>query len=195
MARRATKKAVSKPKAADVAAGLRKALVKRTKVELVDELLELARSDRAILRKLSARFEVEAEAGELVAATTRAISDATDFDEREMNSNFDYDFDSYETVKRNLTRLMGLGQIRTAMKLSLELMKQGSYQVEMSDEGLMTHVLEGCLDAVIRPLRSCDLPAKEIVTWCSAMLERDRVQFIARESLQALRKQFQASGE
>ena len=38
------------------------------------------------------------------------------------------------------------------MELSLELMKQGSYQVEMSDEGLMTEDIEDCLNVVLKAL-------------------------------------------
>ncbi len=95
-------------------------------------------------------------------------------------------------MKRNLGRLIGAGQLRLAMQLSLELMKQGSYQVEMSDEGMMTEDIEDCLSVVLEALKKCDLPAAEVIAWCSAMLENDRVGFIAREPLQSLRNQFQA---
>ena len=44
------------------------------------------------------------------------------------------------------------------MELSLELMKQGSCQVEMSDEGLMTYDIEECLQVVVAALKKCDLP-------------------------------------
>ena len=77
------------------------------------------------------------------------------------------------------------------MQLALELMKQGSYQVEMSDEGLMTEDIEDCLNVVLQALTKCDLPAAEVIAWCSAMLENDRVGFIAREPLQSLRTHFQ----
>ena len=70
-------------------------------------------------------------------------------------------------------------------------MKQGSYQVEMSDEGLMTDDIEDCLKVVLEAVRKCDLPAAEVIAWCSAMLENDRVGFIACEPLQALRNHFQ----
>ena len=66
-----------------------------------------------------------------------------------------------------------LGQL--AMELSLELMKQGSYQVEMSDEGLMTHDIEECIQVVVAAIKKGDLPAEEIVAWCKAMLKSDRV--------------------
>jgi hypothetical protein len=174
-------------------AALRQALTRRTKAELVDVLAELAEADRGILRQLTARFDVETTPQELVVATRCAIADATDFDERQINRNFDYDYDAYSEVKRNLGRLIGSGQLRPAMELALELMKQGSYQVEMSDEGLMTEDIEECLEVVLEAVRKCDLPAAEVISWCSAMFENDRVDFIAREPLQALRNHFQRS--
>ena len=79
------------------------------------------------------------------------------------------------------------------MRLALELMKRGSCQVEMSDEGLMTQDIEDCLDVVLKALEKCDLPATEVIAWCSAMLDDDRVGFIARESLQSLRSRAQAA--
>ena len=173
------------------AAALRQALARRKKAELVDVLVELAEADRGVLRQLTARFAVATAPDELIAATRRAIADATDFDEREINRNFDYDYEAYSEVKRNLGRLIGSSQLQQAMALALELMKQGSYQVEMSDEGLMTEDIEDCLNVVLEALRKCDLPAAEVIAWCSAMLESDRVGFIAREPLQSLRNHFQ----
>jgi hypothetical protein len=180
-------------KTADVAKRLRKVLAKRRKHELIDVLVELARDDRTVLRQLDARFELEAPPEELVAATRQAIADATDFDERDINHNFSYDYAAYEAAKRHLSRLVGLGQLRLAMELSLELMDQGSYQVEMSDEGLMTDDIEECLKVVIQGLRSCELPVSEVLAWSRDMLEKDRVGFICEEQLKALRHDLEAS--
>jgi uncharacterized Zn finger protein len=173
------------------AAALRQALARRNKTELVNVLVELAEADRGILRQLTTRFDVATTPDELVTATRLAIADATDFDERQINRNFDYDYEAYGEVKRNLGRLIDSGQLRLAMELSLELMKQGSYQVEMSDEGLMTEDIEECLNVVLKALEKSDLPAAEVIGWCSAMLEKDRVGFIAREPLESLRKRYQ----
>jgi hypothetical protein len=180
-------------KTADVAKRLRKALAKRRKDELIDVLVELARDDRTVLRRLDARFELEAPPQELVAATRRAIADATDFDQRDINRNFSYDYAAYEAVKGNLSRLVGLGQLRLAMELSLELMDQGSYQVEISDEGLITDDIEECLQVVLQALRRGDLPASELIAWCRDMLEKDRVGCICDEELKALRHDLEAS--
>jgi hypothetical protein len=91
MAKRRLKKAAKAANVSDASQRLRGALAKRTKDELVDALVEFAREDRKLLRRLGARFELEASPRELVAATRLAIADATDFDERDINRNFDYD--------------------------------------------------------------------------------------------------------
>jgi hypothetical protein len=174
-------------------APLRRALLRQKKAELVDTLLELAQADRRVLRQLTARLDAAAAPDELVAATQQAIADATAFDERDINRNFAYDYEAYQAIKRNLGRLIDAGQLPVAMRLALELMKQGSYQVEMSDEGLMAQDIEDCLTVVLKDLEKCDLPANEVVAWCSAMLDNDRVGFIAREPLQALRTHAQAA--
>jgi len=192
MPKRTPKKPAPAKKRPASSAQLRKALAKRGKAELVDVLLELAQADRRILRQLTARFDVAAPPGELVAATRQAIADATYFDKREINRNFDYDYEAYGEVKRNLGRLIDAGQLRLAMQLSVELMKQASYQVEMSDEGMMTQDIEECLGVVLNALKKPDLPADEVIAWCSAMLDNDRGGFIAREPLRSLRTHFQA---
>lgn len=193
MSQRKPKKPVPARTRPEPTAELRQALGRQKKVELVDTLLELAQADRKVLRQLMARFHVAAAPEELVAATRQAIADATDFDERDINRNFDYDYAAYGAVKRNLGRLIDAGQLRLAMPLALELMKKGSYQVEMSDEGLMTSDIEDCLSVVLTALEKCDLPAAEVIAWCSAMRDTDRVGFIAREPLQSLRNRVQAA--
>ena len=183
--------AVSSRTPAGPTAELRAALTRRKKAELVDVLIELAESDRGLLRQLTARFDVAPAPDELVAATRQAIADATAFDKRDINRNFAYDYGAYGELRRNLGRLIASGQLGPAMQLALDLMKRGSDQVEMSDEGLMTEDIEACLNVVVEALRKCDFPAAEVVAWCSAMLENDRVGFIAREPLESLRTQSQ----
>lgn len=65
-----------------MASGLRKALAKRTKAELVDMLAELAKEDRQVFRRLAAHIELKSPPQELAAATRQAILDATAFDEQ-----------------------------------------------------------------------------------------------------------------
>jgi hypothetical protein len=191
--RRTPKKLVPVPKQAGTTTELRRALTRRKKSELVDALIELAQTDRGVLRQLNALFDVAASPDELVALTRQAISDATAFDERDINRNFAYDYEAYAEVKRNLGRLIASGQPRLAMLLALELMKQGSYQVEMSDEGLMTDDIEDCLKVVIESLTRGDVPATEVIAWCTAMHASDRVGFVAEKALEALRQRVQTA--
>src|SRR5258708_37855780 len=186
MSKRKSKKKVPSKRQPDSTAELRKALSSRKKEELVDVLLELAQADRGVLRQLTAQFDVAPAPDELVAATGQAITDATHFNEQDINSNFDYDYEAYREVKRNLSRLIDSGHIQTAMKLCLELMKKGSHQVEMSDEGMMTDDIIDCLSVVLKSLRNCDLPADERIAWCSAMLDNDRIGCIASDQLESL---------
>lgn len=186
-------KAVSSQQPTDPTSALRRALMRRKKAELVEVLIELAELDRGMLRQLTARFAVTTflSPDELLSVTRQAIVDATHFDVRQMNRNFVHDHVAYGEVKRNLKRLIETNQLRQAMTLALELMKRGSYQVEMSDEGLMTGEIEACLSEVIGALKTCDLPASEVLAWCSTMLKTDRVGFIAREPIEALQSHCQ----
>jgi len=193
MPKRATKKVAKAVKTSDSVERLRNALAKRAKADLIEILVEFASDDRKILRRLAAQFEVEVPLKELAVATRQAIVSATDFDERDINRNFDYDYEAYSEVKRNLGRLVDVGELRLAMELSLELMEQGSYQGEMSDEGMMTDDIEECLKVVMKALKKCDLPAGEVGAWCAEMLKRDRVGCICDQELRALRDQFQAA--
>lgn len=187
-------KADSSEQPAERASGLRRALMRRKKAELVEVLVERAERDRGMLRQLTAWFDVATPPDELVSATHQAILDATDFDTRQINRNFAYDYGAYAEVERNLRRLIGSGQLRPAMTLALELMKRGSYQVEMSDEGLMTGEIETCLSEVIVALKTSDLPASEVLGWCATMLQTDRVGFIAREAIEALQADWERNG-
>ncbi len=178
---------------ADPSQRLRKALASRTKVELIDALVEFASGDRAILRRLTTHFDLQTPPKELLMVTRQAIADATDFDERDINHNFSYDDEAYREVQQNLHRLIELGQIRPAMELSLELMDEGSYQVGMSDEGLMTDEIRACFRVVLKALQKCDLPAAEVIAWCAKMLKRDRVGFLCDQELRALQQRLKTS--
>ena len=193
MAKRPPRRAIPSSKPAGLAAELRVALARRKKSELVDVLVDLAQADRGFLRQLTARFDVPTSPEGLVAATRQAIADATHFDPRDMNRNFSYDHHAYDEVKRNLARLIDSGQLRQALPLAMELMKRGSHQVEMSDEGLMTGEIEDGLSVVLKALGKCDLAAAEVIAWCTAMLAADRNGFIAREALESLRNRIQAT--
>lgn len=186
------KRPVARRTQAGPPAELRPALMRRKKAELVEFLIELAERDREVLRHLTGRFNVATTPDELIGATRQAIEDATDFDERDVDRDFSYDYEAYDAVKRNLSRLVQSGLLRPAMELALELMKRGSYQVEMSDEGVMSDDIEDCLSVVIKALKKCDLPGDEVSAWCFAMIQNDRVGFIAEEALRSLQSRVKA---
>jgi hypothetical protein len=196
MSKRSAKKTVRPAQRGDAALGdeaaqqLRAALARCSKEKLIEILSECARADRAAYRRIAAHVELPASPDDLVPMTRAAIADATAFDERDINRNFDYDAEAYREVQRNLQHLIELKQLRLAMELALELMAQGSYQVEASDEGLMTDDIQACLKSLLKALPQRDLPATEVRAWCTAMINADRVGFICDEDLRTLRERF-----
>lgn len=168
---------------------LRKMLGKRKKAELIEAIVRLASDDRSVLRGLQMRFGDNCSTDQLVRATRQAIVDATKVDESRLNYNFDYDCGAYETIEQNLTLLTEQGKVESAMELVLELMKKGSYQVESSDEGMMTEEIQDCIQVVIDALKKSELPPKQVSEWCGAMMTADRVGFICDSELASLEKQ------
>ena len=67
----------------------------------------------------------------------------------------------------------------------LKLMKDGSYQVECSDEGLMTDDIRQCLKPVIQAVKAAG--GIEAAKWAGAMRNADRVRFICDKELAELR--------
>ena len=181
-----SKRSAPSPKAKTTTDRLKTRLTKCKKAELVDVLVRFAKENRDIQRQLESQFEMDVSPDELIAATRVAIADATDFDVREINHNFDYDYQAYRTVQRNFAQLIELGHLREAMGLSKELMSKGSYQVEMSDEGMMTEDIESCLQVVIKAITKSNLPATDVAAWCAEMAQRDRVGFVCDTELAAL---------
>jgi len=193
MSKRSARKPIRPIRHAEATQRLREALARCSKEQLIEILSECASADRAVLRRITAHVELPASPDELVRLTREAIAEATAFDARDINRNFDYDAEAYREVQHSLQRLLALGELRPAMELALELMDQGSYQVEASDEGLMTDDIKACLSPVLRALRQCNLPAAEVRAWCTAMIKRDRVGFVCDQELRALHKRFKTS--
>lgn len=174
-----------------VASPLETALSKRTKSELIHLLIELARDDRTIEREIELRFPVKMSADALIEATRQAIVDATAYDSRQANHNFDYDYAAYETVARNFTQLLDMGELDAVMILALELMRMGSEQVEMSDEGLMSEDLEDCLWVAIEAVANSSLADQEIIEWCDRLETLDAIGCHCDQELQQLKEECQ----
>ncbi len=163
---------------------IEKALKKRTKADLIKLVIEWATNNADFSRALETELKIQQPADVVIADIDAAIYRATDFDDRDLNHNFDYDYDAYEDVKRGLEKLIKLGQIEEAQTLALLLMKYGSYQVECSDEGMMTDDIEACLKPVIRAVKA--LGGDSARQWASTMLLKDSVGFICEKELKRL---------
>lgn len=102
-----------------------------------------------------------------------------------MNHNFDVDWQANGEIQKGLTLLVELGHLADAKSLALKLMKDGSYQVECSDEGLMSDDIGQCLKPVIQAVKAAG--ADEAAKWAAEMLKADRMGFICEQELARLR--------
>ena len=184
MKRRATpKKKVPKAKVSPSEL-IRSALGKCKKADLIDFLVEFSNEHLELQRELETRLSVEKPISLVVDDIESAIALATDFDERRMNYNFDYDQDSYEAVEKGLKKLIEHGELEEAKRLSIELMKRGSYQVACSDEGLMSYEIEDCLKPVIKAVKR---EGRELAKqWAAEMIRADEVGCICDTELRKL---------
>lgn len=184
MKRRATpKKKVPKAKVSPSEL-IRSALGKCKKADLIDFLVMFSSDHLEVRRELEASLNVEKPVSLLVNDIQTAIALATDFDERRINHNFDYDYDSYEAVEKGLKMLIQKGELEEAKRLAIELMKRGSYQVACSDEGLMSYEIEECLKPVIRAVKGAG--GAEAKRWAAEMNRADEVGCICDTELRKL---------
>ena len=188
MVKRTTKKGTKKPRKRGTTNRfplIEKALGKRTKAELIEIVMKMAHKHATVARELEEQLRVEKPVDLLVADVSSAIDRATDFDEREINYNFDLDWQAYADARKGLRKLVDLGHLEDAQLLALKLMKDGSYQVECSDEGLMTDAIEDCLRPVIRAVKTPG--GADADKWAKEMQKADRVGFICKHELAELR--------
>lgn len=160
-------------------------LRKRTKADLIAMILGIAREHAVVARELEDRLTIEKPVALLVADVSSAIDRATDFDEYMINHNFDVDWQAYGDVQKGLSLLVERGQLEDAKSLAIKLMKDGSHQVECSDEGLMTDDICQCLTPVIQAVKAAG--GSEAATWAGDMQQADRVGFICDKELADLR--------
>jgi hypothetical protein len=188
MVKRTAKKGTKKPRKRGKSNRfplIQEALRKRTKTELIEIVMKVAKMHATVARELEGQLRIEKPVDLLVADVSSAIDRATYFDEREINYNFDVDWQAYEETRKGLQKLVGLGCLEDAKLLALKLMKDGSYQVECSDEGLMTDVIEDCLRPVIRAVKTPG--SADADKWAKQMQKADRVGFICEHELAELR--------
>ena len=184
MLKKGTKKAHKLPRI-DRLQLIEKELYKRTKDELVALVLAIAKEHGVVVRELEDRLPIEKPVELFIADVSSAIDRATDFDERMVNQNFDVDWQAYDEIQEGLSRLVELGRLTDAKSLALKLMKEGSYQVECSDEGLMSDAISQCLEPVIRAVKAAG--GQEAAKWAAEMQRADRMGFICEQELAKLR--------
>ena len=163
---------------------IEKMLRKRTKADLIEMILVIAKDHAVVARELESRLDVDKPRDLLVVDVSSAIDRATDFDQKMINHNFDVDWQAYEDVQNGLSQLIKLGHLEDAKSLALKLMKNGSYQVESSDEGLMTDDIIDCLKPVIRAVKA--VGGDQAAKWGFEMQIADRVGFICDKELSKL---------
>ena len=188
MVKRTARKGTKKPRKRGTANRfplIEMAIGKRTKAELIEIVMKMAKSHAAVARELEDQLDIEKPVDLLVADVSSAIDRATDFDEREVNYNFDVDWQAYADARKGLRKLVDLGYLDDAKLLALKLMRDGSYQVECSDEGLMTDDIEDCLRPVIRAVQTSG--GADADEWAKEMQKADRVGFICEHELAELR--------
>ena len=161
---------------------LRATLKRIKKADLVELTLRVATQAKACQWALEREVELKKPLALLVHDIEAAIDIATHVDEREMNRNPPINWPAYEAVQRGFLQLIQKRAIEEAKALALQLVQQGSYQIECSDEGLMQDEIESCLRPVISAV--AELPGGD--AWASEMLRRDRMGMICRPELTTL---------
>ena len=158
-------------------------LKKLKKDELIEIILELSGDYRTIQRNLESRLNVQTPDSKLVETTKQAIADATYFDEREINRNFDFDYEAYALVAKNFDLLRQQARWADLRSLSIDLMNRASYQLEMSDEGMMLDEIEECFKPVVRAIPQSGLSREDQRDWVKSLLAADRVCIVLRSQL------------
>ncbi len=147
-------------------------------------ILAIAKEHAVVAREVEDRLNIEKPAELLVADVSSAIDRATFFDIRMMNHNFDVDWQAYADVRKGLSLLVAMGCLAEAKSLAMKLMKAGSYQVECSDEGLMSDDICECLVPVIQAVKAAG--GVGAARWASDMQKADRVGCICDKKLAEL---------
>ncbi len=188
------KKVPKKEEKVDRFALIEASLKKKTKSDLVGLLLATAKFSDDTCRELEIWLNIDKPVDLLVADVSSAIDRATTVDERMLNRNFDVDWLAYEEVELGFEKLIAHSELTHVKSLALEMMKRGSYQVECSEEGIMTEDIEACLKPVIRAVEAGDVAAAK--PWAAAMLAADCVGFICDSELKKLsgKKKMNANG-
>jgi len=164
----------------------RRALARHRKADLIACLVELARNDTELRCRIAAHLDLDLPQKTVTEDNVELIHRATRFDPRQMNRNFDYDHAAYEQVRRNFMSMVASQRIDEAMEQARLLMKLGSQQVEMSDEGLMLDQIEACLRVVLEAVAQSSLSPAKKTRWLAELKRADRLQMICEREIKRL---------
>ena len=160
---------------------IERTLRKRRKDDLVDILSKLCVNNIKASWMVELALDLRKPVDLIHHDLRQAIELATKVDERRIDYNFPVDWVAYEEVKRLMEMLVSLGALDEAREISVHFMEKASYQVECSDEGLMTEEIEECLQPVLLAVENCDPSVR--ASWAFRMRVADRVGFICEEKL------------
>jgi len=164
----------------------RRALARHRRADLIDCLVELARNDTELRRRVAEHLDFDLPRETVAEDNRDLIRRATRVDPRQINRNFDYDHAAYEKVRRNFTSMVTSKRLAQAMVEARLLMELGSVQVEMSDEGLMLDQIEACLRVVLEAVEQSSLPPAKKARWLADLKRADRLHMICEREIKRL---------
>lgn len=162
------------------------ALRKLKKDELIDLLMSLYTYDPAPRWSIEAEIDVKKPPDLIAYDLRQAIGIATKVDETKLNRNFDYSWQAYEATEHGFNLLIRAGDLTTAKLIAIEFINKASYQVECSDEGLMTEEIESCLKPLFEAVTAEKWEDRQ--SWAIAMTQADRCGHICRDAIESLLK-------
>ena len=154
---------------------------KMSKKDLVDLVCKLANDDSAVADDLLIAADGALVKEDLATAVRDAITAATYVPKHLINRNFPYDSAAYDRIEKGLKKLMSLGRTDEAMQLAVELMRSGSSQIELSDEGMMLDEVAGCIRIVHAGLTEAGVDDATREKWRAQMAKADCVGFVLDE--------------
>ncbi|MEQ1828176.1 MAG: hypothetical protein ABL921_19610 [Pirellula sp.] len=163
---------------------IQSALRKLKKSQLIDLLMGLDTYDPTPRWSIEATIDVKKPPELIVHDLRQAIEMATQVDRSKLNHNFAFNWQAYEETERGFKALVASGNLEMAKQMAIEFMNKASYQVECSDEGMMTENIEACLKTVIQAVAVQQPHMRH--DWATQMLQADRCGFICLRTLEAL---------
>jgi len=104
----------------------RRALARHKKADLIACLVELARNDTDLRRRIAEHLDLDLPEETGAEDNRDLIRRATRFDPRQINRNFDDDHTAYEKIRRNFTSMVASQNLGQAMDQARLLMELGS---------------------------------------------------------------------